>query len=191
MAQHYYGIQRSDEYLAHYGVRGMKWGVRKAIERGDRAALGHHYLKAQRKLAKLTEQANTGRGIGSRRAAIGALTSAALSGAGTYAINRIQGASPLNAAKTAGLAAVAGGAGGGILNSGRATRAEMMNARARRDAWKREMDRTFKGTGAAKAAKAMQTLPDRLGPNSSRIGRDTASGVRYVDLRPNSKRRRR
>lgn len=191
MAQHYYGIQRSDEYLAHYGVRGMKWGVRKAIERGDRAALGHHYLKAQRKLAKLTEQANTGRGIGSRRAAIGALTSAALSGAGTYAINRIQGASPLDAAKTAGLAAVAGGAGGGILNSGRATRAEMMNARARRDAWKRKMDRTFKGTGAAKAAKAMQTLPDRLGPNSSRIGRDAASGMRYVDLRPNRKRRRR
>ena len=28
----YYGIQRSDEYLAHYGIKGMKWGVRKAIK---------------------------------------------------------------------------------------------------------------------------------------------------------------
>ena len=25
----YYGVQRSSEYLAHYGVKGMKWGVRK------------------------------------------------------------------------------------------------------------------------------------------------------------------
>ena len=25
----YYGVQRSEEYLAHYGVLGMHWGVRK------------------------------------------------------------------------------------------------------------------------------------------------------------------
>ena len=27
----YYGVQRSEEYLAHYGIKGMKWGVRKEI----------------------------------------------------------------------------------------------------------------------------------------------------------------
>lgn len=24
----YYGVERSDEYLAHFGIRGMKWGIR-------------------------------------------------------------------------------------------------------------------------------------------------------------------
>ena len=49
----YYGITRSSEYLAHYGVKGMKWGVRKAIERGSDRALARQYRKAQRKLNKL------------------------------------------------------------------------------------------------------------------------------------------
>lgn len=29
MKQHYYRIQRSSEYLAHYGIKGMKWGSEK------------------------------------------------------------------------------------------------------------------------------------------------------------------
>ena len=49
MAQ-YYGVQRSDEYLAHYGVRGMKWGVRKAIQHPV------SYLRAKHKLSKLTDE---------------------------------------------------------------------------------------------------------------------------------------
>lgn len=57
MAQ-YYGITRTDEYLAHYGVKGMKWGVRKAIEKGDSKALKRHYEKALNKLNKLYNKAN-------------------------------------------------------------------------------------------------------------------------------------
>ena len=57
MAQ-YYGIQRSDEYLAHYGIKGMKWGVRKAIEKGDKIALQKHYKKATAKLKELKEHTN-------------------------------------------------------------------------------------------------------------------------------------
>lgn len=49
----YYGVTRSSEYLAHYGVRGMKWGVRKAIQTGDSNQLGKHYYKAAQKLQKL------------------------------------------------------------------------------------------------------------------------------------------
>lgn len=54
----YYGVERSEEYLAHYGIRGMKWGVRKAIERGNQRALSRHYIKAKKKLDKLTKRAD-------------------------------------------------------------------------------------------------------------------------------------
>ena len=49
----YYAVQRSDDFLAHYGVPGMKWGVRKAKPlngSGQSRAFG----KAQKKLAKLS-----------------------------------------------------------------------------------------------------------------------------------------
>lgn len=42
----YYAVERSPEYLKHYGVKGMKWGVRKAMERGNTRALNRHYLKS-------------------------------------------------------------------------------------------------------------------------------------------------
>ena len=32
----YYGIQRSSDYLAHYGVKGMRWGVRKEYKKHPR-----------------------------------------------------------------------------------------------------------------------------------------------------------
>lgn len=54
----YYAVQRSDEYLAHYGVRGMKWGVKKAIEKGNAKRLSRQYAKAQKKLAKLNAKAD-------------------------------------------------------------------------------------------------------------------------------------
>lgn len=54
----YYGVTRTDEYLAHYGIKGMKWGVHKAIEKGDSKALKRHYEKAQKKLHKLYDRAD-------------------------------------------------------------------------------------------------------------------------------------
>lgn len=57
----YYGVIRNykpESYLAHYGVMGMKWGVRKARERGDDAALSRQYKKAQAKLKKLEKKSN-------------------------------------------------------------------------------------------------------------------------------------
>lgn len=54
----YYAVERSSEYLAHYGVRGMKWGVRKAIERNNQRALSRHYIKAIKKLDKLNKRAD-------------------------------------------------------------------------------------------------------------------------------------
>ncbi|MDT3387315.1 MAG: hypothetical protein LIR46_06070 [Bacteroidota bacterium] len=51
----YYGIASTptDDFLAHYGVKGMRWGVRKSIEKGNDAALERHYHRAQKKLVKL------------------------------------------------------------------------------------------------------------------------------------------
>lgn len=54
----YYAVERSQDYLMHYGIRGMKWGVRKAIERGSDRKLSRQYIKAQKKLAKLNDRAD-------------------------------------------------------------------------------------------------------------------------------------
>lgn len=59
----YYAVERSPEYLMHYGVKGMKWGVRKARQLGlntGRGAkkLAKQYAKASKKLEKLNKNAN-------------------------------------------------------------------------------------------------------------------------------------
>ncbi len=54
----YYGVTRSEEYLAHYGVKGMKWGVQKARLHGNEKRLDRHFKKASKKLAKLSERAD-------------------------------------------------------------------------------------------------------------------------------------
>lgn len=76
-----YAIDRSDEYLEHYGIKGMKWGVRKAIERGGTGLgnrrLARQYRKAQKKLAKLEKRANNGAKYARRAAALGAGAAAA------------------------------------------------------------------------------------------------------------------
>lgn len=73
----YYGVTRTDEYLAHYGIKGMKWGVRKARESGNSKALGRQYRKAQKKLAKLEARANNGKKYAKRAALLGAGAAAA------------------------------------------------------------------------------------------------------------------
>lgn len=51
----YYAVERSSDYLAHYGVRGMKWGIRKAIDRiHSNVRMSKNYMKARKKLGMAT-----------------------------------------------------------------------------------------------------------------------------------------
>lgn len=92
MENEYFGAATTpmDNYLAHYGVRGMKWGVRKAIASGNKARLGRQYAKAQKKLAKLEKQAANSKKYARRAALMGAGAAAAggLAVAGTSGVAR-------------------------------------------------------------------------------------------------------
>lgn len=85
-----YAIERSDDYLAHYGIKGMKWGVRKAIASGNERAMARAYKKAQKKLAKLTKRAANGKKYARNAALLGAGAAAAggLAVAGTQGVGR-------------------------------------------------------------------------------------------------------
>lgn len=54
----YYGREPSSDFFMHYGVKGMKWGVRRAIEKGNNKSLARHYKKAAKKLRVLDWKAN-------------------------------------------------------------------------------------------------------------------------------------
>lgn len=51
----YYAVQRSEKYLKHYGVLGMKWGMRKAAKNGTNYTYQSHATKKYKKLAAKLE----------------------------------------------------------------------------------------------------------------------------------------
>lgn len=67
-----YAVERDSNSLAHYGVLGMRWGVRKAIASGNDRRLSKHFAKAQKKLAKLEKQAGKTKKYAKRAALMGA-----------------------------------------------------------------------------------------------------------------------
>lgn len=57
---HMYGVERSENYLAHYGVLGMKWGMRRAMKKGTSYQYRSHATKKYQKLAaKLAAKGKT------------------------------------------------------------------------------------------------------------------------------------
>lgn len=95
MDNEYYGAASTptEDFLAHYGVRGMKWGVRKAIQSGNSAKLSKQYAKAEKKLAKLEKRAANASKYGKRAAAMGAGAAVAggLAAAGTGRVGSLVG----------------------------------------------------------------------------------------------------
>ena len=90
MENEYYGVASTpmDDYLAHYGIKGMKWGVRRAIQRGNERALSRQYRKAEKKRAKLEKRAASGKKYAKRAAklGIGAAAAGGLAAAGTRGV---------------------------------------------------------------------------------------------------------
>ena len=151
----YYAVERSPEYLAHYGVKGMRWGVRRALKRGDEKALAKHYKKAAKKLLKLSTHTNKELmrkqyNQAKENMAISAISSAGLSAGLTAGVN-----SHLNTRDrllySAG-AGLAGGAAGAIASSkgimSKRYLSDKGHARAikKRDQWQKDMREAFKGT---------------------------------------------
>lgn len=85
MTNEYYGSASTptEDFLAHYGVQGMKWGVRKAIARGNQKALDRHFRKAATKLKKLQDIGLHSGKYAAKSAAYGA----AAAGVGTFAVS--------------------------------------------------------------------------------------------------------
>lgn len=54
----YYAVIRSTDHLAHYGIKGMRWGVRRAVQSGNEKKLSRQYMKAMKKLSTLKRKAD-------------------------------------------------------------------------------------------------------------------------------------
>lgn len=163
----YYGAPTTanDDFLAHYGVKGMKWGVRKAIERGSYRQLNRQYRKASKKLAKLMNKANRGHqenlikqatknqkvsaGLGAVNLGVaGGLTAASIAGAKRQAAKYGLGVGHAFLPIGAGIAAadIAGNAIHKRIIKKRLTNEGHRKAVREANEFQREMNKAFKGT---------------------------------------------
>ena len=148
-----YAVERSDEYLAHYGIKGMRWGVRKAVKKNDLINLSKHYRKATMKLADLSLKANRDfqRNKFNKaydRHVSGAIKSAVLSGVSAALYNSLRGAKVFSPLGSAALGAI----GGALINSKGITSGRYISDRGhakaieKRDKFRKNIEETFKGT---------------------------------------------
>ena len=185
MNNEYYGTVTTptDDFLAHYGVRGMKWGVRKAMHKGTDRAWAKAYKKANKKLKKLEKRADLKQQQNELeyhrrkvyRSGAGAIGST-LGGAGAISLatsqpySKVMASSPkrleysirgltdtgkaVAAGTGVGLAALGLGLGaketyhaGKVVAAARRTTPKgHAKAVKKRNEWKKEMDKAFRGT---------------------------------------------
>ena len=152
----YYGNMPYSESLAHYGVTGMKWGVRKAIAEGGRAstnrALGRQYRKAERKLRKLNYYST--RGILGARAGLNVGLAGLVSASAAILA---KSGNPIGAIPSAALGAW--GAVDAIRLGRKATKAGHERVVKERNDFAKAMKKSFAGTAYAKQANEAVNAP--------------------------------
>ena len=174
MSNEYYGTATTptDDYLAHYGVKGMKWGVRRALKSGNAQKLGKAYAKASKKLAKLEKRAAKSKSYAKRAAAYGAGAALAggLAAAGTGRVGsamRTAGGAIGTAASNVGTAIINRGKGGkranaiglGLQDFGKRANSKLVTSGAGLEAW-------GKSTSASRAAQDAIEKATRTSKNS-------------------------
>ena len=182
----YYAVERSSEYLAHYGVKGMRWGVRKALEKGNMQKLAYHYQRAMSKRDKLKQRTNRkdqkeeAKAYGVGGAAL--LGAGALGGLTSYGIIKGQGAlnkglNSLSGRKNdssglymvpsglIGMSALSAGGGLAALGAGaasayRATKRGNKKAVEKYKRFSKEMNKTFNRSTRKKAQEYLRKHPE-------------------------------
>lgn len=168
---HYYAIERSPEYLAHYGVKGMRWGVRKAVERKDSKRLAKHYKKANEKLRKLQKKADLVNNLRMRTDSATSILGSTVPLAGGIGLPLMAKATghKMNGAEFA-LAGFNGIAGASLLGLGlhdaiagskRSTSKGHSKAVKNTREWQSEMKKAFKGTIYESALKTKPSYNDK------------------------------
>lgn len=157
----YYAIERNEKYLAHYGIKGMHWGVRKAKESGNERALDRHWRRATRKQKRLNKKADWAHQkknleLGTRLATTGTMTGGLVGGSLSGQLF------PKNIGRAVALSTAGGlvGAVPGYIINRRAHKRMLpeghQKALSDSRAWTKEMNRAFSGTKYQGKAKKFQ-----------------------------------
>ncbi|MDT3387318.1 MAG: hypothetical protein LIR46_06085 [Bacteroidota bacterium] len=185
----YYGIASTptDDFLAHYGIKGMKWGVRKALKKNNMSKLAYHYQKSIEKRNTLKDRTSIEKQKDDAKAyaagGAGLIGAGALGGLATYGV--IKGQQKLNhliapnsgyeqymvpvgLIGTSGLAAAGGLAslGASVASAYRTTKRGHKNAIKKHKDFSKEMDKTFNKSTRSKIQKYLRQHPEeRFGYN--------------------------
>lgn len=183
----YYAVNRNSEYLAHYGIKGMHWGVRKAIDAKNSEALTNHYRKALRKLGKLKKKADILDAYQKRREGpvlLGASSFPLTAGSVVASTYENPGDKALGIANVISGAGMAGlGAYETIVGNRRTKSKHHDKAVAKVNEWQKEMKKAFKDSDRSTDVNSIPDYKDEYTLYEYGMGKD-ANGKQFVYRAP-------